>query len=358
MENCMTYTLELAASDPDYGYYNWSNGDTGQLITVTTGGPYRVWFTESFGCISHSDIFVPKDPREYMWIFPTGCYRFCTFPQTLVGPIQWFNYWAYQYAPYGPILSSGSGPVGPFLVPGPGDYDMILDNGLCRDTSGIMEVSDSVCGGCSCLDVKLTEYVTACNPPRRGCCMYYISMCIDNHCEKVTATVNATSGTLTPPVIGIPTGHSCDTFLFTPGGAFTGGWVYITISWTDASGKKIKCRDSVFVPRCGSGTRPGNEPGQGSEPDLNEGSPTLTLVPNPAQNSTSVDYITGYTQDSYHDAVIQVYDMTGRMVSSYTITSMQGSWQLSLADYPAGVYLVALKENGMIVKQSKLSVIK
>jgi len=142
------------------------------------------------------------------------------------------------------------------------------------------------------------------------------------------------------------TGYTCDTMLFTPGGGFMGGWVYLTTSW-GSHGVKYNCLDSVYIPLCEPANRQSNSQPQPA------GIAMLNLVPNPAQNTTRVDYALDSKETN---GAIEVYDMMGRLVSSYAISSNTGSWQLSLDNYAAGVYLVSLKENGVIIKQSKLSV--
>jgi hypothetical protein len=105
----------------------------------------------------------------------------------------------------------------------------------------------------------------------------------------------------------------------------------------------------VYIPLCNPGDRQSNNSQQPA------GSPMLDLVPNPAQNSTRIDYMLDVKQTT---GSIEVYDMMGRLVSSYLVNSNSGSLQLSLDNYAAGVYMVMLKEGDIIVKESKLSVLR
>jgi hypothetical protein len=86
-----------------------------------------------------------------------------------------------------------------------------------------------------------------------------------------------------------------------------------------------------------------------------DGTPSLTLIPNPAQNSTRIDYVVG---GNGTNGTVEVVEMTGRLMGRYEVASPAGSLQLPLDNYAAGVYLVVLRENGKIVQQSKLSVIR
>jgi len=457
--SCASYSFNLMATGPSWGSYLWSNGLSGQNITVIGGGPYGVWYTDTFGCTSFGSTFVEKDPRAYLWIFPTGCYEWCStqLPTPyIVGPITPFEFWKYQHAPVGPGVDSGYYSVpGPWYPPSSGFYDLILQNMYCSDTSGIMDITiDSNCA-CTCFRYSATAWTTACNPPREGCCQWKVSLCITNSCYSVKASISSASGTFTPSSFGIPAGSSCDTFTFAPTGSFSGGWLYFTITWTDDEGHKYNCPDSVYMPPCSTGSNcscfrfstagwriacpPPAPPsccqwkvalcisnscetvkasisstsgtfspssfaipagyscdtftfmpvgsfsggwlyftitwtdGQGNKyncPDSVYLTPCvgsrdgiqpaadealLALVPNPAQNSTRIDYGLDGTATT---GAIEIFDMTGRLMGSYAISSHQGSWQLQLDGYAAGVYMVALRENGVVVRQGKLSVIR
>ncbi len=363
MEDCNTYTIKLTATDAVSGYFNWSNGDAGTPIYINVGGPYRCWFTDIYGCQSHTDKFIEKDPKEFLWTFPAGCYDFCSdsFPRYIVGPIQPLKHWDYQWAYGGPIILHDSwspSPVATFTVTGPGDYEMVLQNDYdCIDTTGVLDISAHNCDSCKCISFKgIYSYNEPCPPPAPpGCCVHKIVMCITNSCDvRITATVTATSGTLTPSVIVIPwMGTVCDTFVYTPPpGPFTGGWVYISVSWRDALGS-YTCRDSVYVKPCGGKGGPGGKERQTISGT--DGDASLSLVPNPAQNSTRVYWS---LSNPANTGAIEVYDVAGRLMRTYDAKAEEGNWEMQLDNFAGGVYIVVLKENGKIMKQLRLSVIR
>lgn len=366
MLDCNAYTMELQAFGPAYGYYNWSNGMTGDIIDVTpAGGPYRVWYTDTFGCSVFVDTYVPKDPRLYLWTFPSGCYTFCDtdlYKRYITGPLyEPFFHWDYQTVA-GTILKSDPYPwsyVDTISITGSGDYQMVLDNSYCIDTSDIMTVDVIPCPpvltDCKCITISSTVgWTSKCpKPAPPSCCQYNVAICFKNTCDwYINPTIVCSTGTFTPPSFVIPWGGSCDTFVYTPSGPFAGGWVYFNIVWTDYLGMH-SCADSVKLPPCRAKARYASNGASLIENMSNE--VFLGLVPNPAQNTTRIDFVTTGKPGA---AIIEVYDMTGRMVNSYMPNEEEGSWQLSLDNYTTGIYLVILREDGIVLKQNRLSVIR
>jgi hypothetical protein len=368
MLSCSTYTVQLDALGPPWDQYNWSNGGSGQIIDVTPGGgPYRVWCTDTFGCISHSDVTVPKDPALYLWTFPTGCYTFCTqaMPDTIVGPIIPFVFWGYLHYPSGLPGMSGSGYVPYWLIDTPGIYDFVLSNVFCSDTSGLLDVQTQPCNPpLPCQFKQWTVTATAmdtCPVPHRGCCKFTITLNIAGAPMPENITVTITDGTLSPSMVLIPAGSSVTNFEFHPGAGFKcDTWQVFTITYYNSTGQEFTCSEKVYIPCCKRGTGGDGGSGDGRETDgvqdNDANAPAaLNLVPNPAQNTTRVDFALGGTETG---GEIDVYDVTGRLISSYTAVSNEGSWQLPLDNFAPGIYLVALRENGVVILYNRLSVVR
>lgn len=141
--NCNPYQLQLSASGPA-GIYNWNNGMTGTVINVPNGGPYQVTLTDVNGCQSKNAIWGPKDPAEYLWVFPTGC--FCKLQierPYVIGPIIPFSYWA--WLKNGGVASAGGGYMPNYYVSPGNIYNMVLNNGFCSVTSGDMYFESDTC---------------------------------------------------------------------------------------------------------------------------------------------------------------------------------------------------------------------
>lgn len=140
VSNCAPYQVDLDASPALPGTYNWSNGASGNPVTVPQGGAYQVTYTDQYGCQSKAAIMAPRHPQEYLWIFPSGCYTMCsTSSYTVLGPIIPFANWEYQQG-HTPWLS-GSGPVPSVTITSTGVYNLMLDNGYCSATSADMDIN-------------------------------------------------------------------------------------------------------------------------------------------------------------------------------------------------------------------------
>src|SRR5690606_30549676 len=91
---CDPYTIQLSASGPSTGTYNWSNGMTGQTIEVTHGGAYSVTYTETTGCSATGYLQVPHNPERALWVVPSGCYTVCD--AYLIGPLGMYDNYKWE----------------------------------------------------------------------------------------------------------------------------------------------------------------------------------------------------------------------------------------------------------------------
>lgn len=262
--DCDIYEVELMASPPDPGTYNWSNGLFGTTVYAYYGGPFQVTYTDTFGCRSKADILVPEDPRAFLWVFPTGCFTICpSNSYTITGnDLYPFANWDYQELMAGSV-HSGTGRMVPdyttLNTDAPGTFNLTLDNGYCQATSG--------------------------------------DMIVDTNCETGTH--------IKPGATSI-----------------------------------IRMRNDASLQQWN------NEPGTNA---------AMSLAPNPASNSVRIDYI---FNEKGPGRMVEVYDVTGRLLSRHDATKHEGSWVLNLDRYAPGMYQVVLKQQGKVLLQSKLSVLK
>ena len=75
----------------------------------------------------------------------------------------------------------------------------------------------------------------------------------------------------------------------------------------------------------------------------------LVLSPNPASDFVNLNFnnITG-------DASIELYDVMGRVIKTYSVAEVSGAINVDVSTFASGIYLVILKENGMVSLQRKL----
>ena len=78
---------------------------------------------------------------------------------------------------------------------------------------------------------------------------------------------------------------------------------------------------------------------------------SFSIAPNPSNGITIIEFSTNSTPPT-----IEIYSILGNKISSYTATSTKGSWNVDTSVMPSGIYIVVLKENGLIVSQQKLSI--
>lgn len=77
----------------------------------------------------------------------------------------------------------------------------------------------------------------------------------------------------------------------------------------------------------------------------------FTMYPNPAKDVVNLAY---NLTDA--NATFEVFDLTGRLIQNVALNSVTGSSELNVSSYPAGVYLVLIKQGAAVVSSSKLVV--
>jgi alpha-tubulin suppressor-like RCC1 family protein len=75
----------------------------------------------------------------------------------------------------------------------------------------------------------------------------------------------------------------------------------------------------------------------------------LILSPNPAKEFVTVAYDLGFS-----GAQLEVYDIAGRSINTGLLSSSSGELQLNTSTYAAGLYMVVVKQDGVLLAQKKL----
>ena len=358
MLDCDLYKVELQASNGVPGSYTWSNGMSGNPINVYSGGPYKVYFHDGSGCVTSSQIDVPKDPEEYLWVFPSGCYKLCKELMaqgnyTLYGPTYPFNFWEWANAYY---TENGGWYVNPYVVSVDGWHNLTLDNGLCKRTSDNMDVKAV---DCRC-DLKLEIHEIWMEHDDRGNCLVFVKLYIDNpYPFPISVTLSSPDGNWTPSTLVVPPGGSGFVVNFQPDPGFNGGstmlYAYAQIVTEEGIFPCFWEREIEFPDLCQhfKYRQPEDAAGEGvTGADADRIS--LRLAPNPAVQSTKVHY--QYGNGQFESRQIEVFDLTGRKVRSFNVADASGSLQLDMSDYAGGVYIVVMKEDGALLQHQKLTI--
>ena len=77
----------------------------------------------------------------------------------------------------------------------------------------------------------------------------------------------------------------------------------------------------------------------------------FTMYPNPAKDVVTLQYDLAVA-----NATVEVFDLTGRLIQNVALNSFSGTNELHVSTYPAGVYLVLVKQGAAMVSSSKLVV--
>ena len=75
----------------------------------------------------------------------------------------------------------------------------------------------------------------------------------------------------------------------------------------------------------------------------------FTMYPNPAKDVVNLDYNLTDT-----NATVSIYDVTGRLIHEVALDSVSGTRELNVSSYPAGMYMIVVKQTGTILWQNKL----
>lgn len=357
---CASYQVDLTATSASTGVYNWSNGMSGSPISVNEGGAYRVILTDPFGCTAEAQTDIPKNPKGYLWIFPSGCYQLCPDPDfTLRGPIIPFAAW--QWRKNYVADAAGSGFVNPYTFSTAGTYNLYLDNGLCDATSEEMNF-DVQCDNDSCaqnliLSAPTVSYI---NPTCRATISFTATYWGTG--GPVSYSISSSMGGFvtmvgSPPVLsyGAPTPLNAMWTAPSPTGYPSGTLVEFIITIYLPGGGT--CTKKISVPlNCPYGDVLFRE----TETDSLsigkiQGLSSLALAPNPAQDKTKVSYAFG-TDVPAAERYLAVYDMVGRRLVKVPVDKTEGQLDIHFGEWSSGLYQVVLLSGDKVVQTTPLSI--
>ncbi|CAM3624399.1 T9SS type A sorting domain-containing protein [Flavobacterium gelidilacus] len=77
----------------------------------------------------------------------------------------------------------------------------------------------------------------------------------------------------------------------------------------------------------------------------------FSLYPNPARDLVTIQY-----DLDVENTNVEVYDISGRAINQYKLSSSSGELQVNTSTYQAGVYLIVVKDSNTVLRQQKLVV--
>jgi uncharacterized protein YjdB len=350
--DCNAYHLRITATDSMTGTYNWSNGGYGPVDDIYSGGPYRVWFTNLYGCISYRDTLIPPSPDVWFQYFPTGCYQICSqqLPLTLFGP-PYTNFASWDWLKNGSAVFSGIGPMPPYSITSVGAYAWALGNGLCSQTSGTMNVSTINCDACQDSFRVIGVTCDTANPAS-----FKVILSLYSPAVNSTYILGTDIGPITPftdTLFGFGF-QPAMTLAFTTLTVPAPSTMTIEVQITLPDGRKCFQKRTVTLPACHwisekSGHEDTTVQDTGIETELGN---ALLVYPNPASGEITISYDYGST--AYKERSLQVFDIMGRKVEAMAVSDAHGSWKLNASSWAPGIYVIRMEADGSALQTQKV----
>lgn len=342
------YHVILTATSNVSSVFNWSNGMTGSTITVVDGGPYQVRVTNG-GCSATAQIDVPRNPEDYIWVFPAGCISTCVDINghpTLIGPRLPLTYWAWLINGSN-VMSDHDSYTEPIDIALTNEINLEINTGACGIVSPTLNyTANDHCTKCPTNNITVDEVT----PIEGPFCSFEVKLTITSMGD-FTGILSAPNDdfVVVPSQLNIVTGLNSVVVTIIPLDNFTGGNVLFQIEGTLKDGTPCITQFEINVPSC-----PGLEEGSSKtnlEKEIGAKKATVVMAPNPADAEVVLTY-----DSLLVNSTIALYDLTGRLLTDFTVTTTQGSLVIPTAIYPSGTYIVVVRSNGFIVAQQKLIV--
>lgn len=349
--HCDPYQVSIKAlpSNGSNIQYNWSNGDTGNTMVATHGGPFEVTATTG-GCTTSAQIVVPKSPEEYVWIFPTGCYQDCsTDTNYLIGPNLPLKYWSWNNDNNSQSSGYSSFPS-PYTLTKDGAYTFTLNTGACELESKPLHYTTTKCDKCK-LERVSVDKITPIDGPF---CAYTATLYIVSNYTfpiQVSLSDEFNNVIIIPSTFTIQPGiSSIIPITIIPQSPFTGGVTEWNLQGTVTYKEKtFECLNKLMIdiPTCeGGGT---NNKTADSKLNKSNTDVQLTLYPNPVQERLTLEY-----KVQNQNSLLEIYDITGHLIDRKNLSSYQGQLSITTQHYPSGIYIVVLKDGTQHLWQQKI----
>lgn len=355
--NCDPYKLQLTAASGVSGTFNWSNGTYGPVNEILVGGPYRVWFTDLYGCESKADIHVPLDPNTYQPYFPTGCYEICRgqMPVTLSGPpCASFSTWTWENST-GILSTDVNSGMDPYVITTDDKYWWTLDNGLCAKTIGVMGVETVNCDKCQGISLWADVHCDTANPAS-----YSIDVSFTTTYPDMTYVLGTNLGPITPFTGTLSAAGSYSaTLTFTTMSLPLPNSLVVQIFLTDKDGRKCYDALTIYLDTCWwveeRGSNGTNVPPRLIQALLNrsDGAMSALLVfPNPSDGHTTIQY--NYGTNKGHSRHLAIYDVLGRKMMETVPGADSGTWQIDAGRWASGMYTIRMESNGYTLQTQRM----
>ena len=164
---------------------------------------------------------------------------------------------------------------------------------------------------------------------------------------QVTLSEDTNQVVLLPSSFTLQPGQNVIQVTVIPQSPFTGGVLAWNLQGTVPSEGGYELCITEFeadIPWCNSSSKMNSE----SE-DKIVSTNSFSIYPNPAATQVTL----AYTME-LEGATLEIYDLTGRSIAKKVLTSSEQEATLAVDSYPAGLYMLVVKQAGTILWQNKL----
>ncbi|MBP6459714.1 MAG: T9SS type A sorting domain-containing protein [Crocinitomicaceae bacterium] len=339
------YTLNILNYNSAYTY-NWSNGQTGEYCYATDGGAVSVT-AHMGGCAATNQFDLPKDPSNYTWIFPNGCFSICKDNEGyLIGPRALFNEWHYDIN--GELVTEGENIPTPFNQLNQDDtYTLTLQTEGCNITTPPLVLDTQGCTACKFLSTSIVKRVES--NLTLPYCAFTATLSLtntDTNSYWVTLTSPNENFIIVPSSVLIEPGVNENiTVTLIPINGFVGSTV-MALQYLNSHGELCETLMEFKLPSCDSSNL--KEIGSTTSEQVVEKT-TITLYPNPAKEQVTIAF-----SSATPEIEVTIYDVTGRLMQTLQSNQTEGTWQVTTSAYQSGLYIVTVSTKNKLVKQYKL----
>ncbi len=337
--------------------YNWSNGESSQIITVPDGGPYRAMTTLG-GCKLTKEIDIPRNPENYLWIFPDGCYSDCIKEggkdeenSYLVGPTLPLNYWGWNETSI-PFQSGQNSFTAPNYLNVGALYSYTLNTGYCEEESDYLDYSLVNCDECEIEHVDIANIALN----NTSYCSFTVDLSIISASStpfQATLSDNFNNVLVLPSSFTLNQGVNNLQFTVIPQNNFAGGITVLTIHGSVLiNGVYVDCiyEFQIEIPPCSADGNAFRSRMVQTGDNISQNTEEIIVVyPNPAKDMITVQYdlVTS-------DAVLEIFEISGRSISKNNLTSNKDKISLNTSKFQPGVYIVVVRQSNGNTWQQKL----
>lgn len=338
--NCRPYTLQLTASGPAKGVYNWSNGQTGRSIEVTHGGAYGVTYTSPTGCRATSSIQAPNSPERALWVVPTGCYDLCLGTGAyLIGPIGIYN--GNRWKVDGNTVQSGNNTfVHTQPINAMGDYRLEIDYSTCTFGSGTMNVTPAY-PACPSNPCQISVRMIKAGYVQNG----FIYQLLIHNTAATAVTMHLSSqnnlGVFSPTTATLNPGFNAIMVEFYLNANYQPGAQDVFVIQIAGCHIQVPTQNFGLLNKSLAGTTA-----------IAASLPQLILTPNPATENTAAHFDIGSEYIKAQNLVI--YDLLGMQRAKFKLSGSTGALNVYVGNLVPGTYLISLEADGKRIAEQKL----